>query len=120
MPSNLRVHAVLFSVALLFSLNYLISKLGMRELSPLTFAWLRVTGAALILAPLARNEPPLSREDVRRAGWWAVLAVVINQSLFLAGLSLTSVAVAAVLVTTIPVFAQIGRASCRERVSVYV
>jgi drug/metabolite transporter (DMT)-like permease len=104
MPSSAKVHGALLSVALLFSLNYLISKLGMRELSPLTFAWLRVAGAAVILALLARNEPPLAREDARRVGWWAVLAVVINQSLFLAGLSLTSIPVAAVLVTTIPVF----------------
>ena len=76
----------------------------MRELAPLTFAWLRVVGAGVILAFLARNEPKLSYEDGRRVGWWAILAVVINQSLFLAGLALTTVPVAAVLVTTIPVF----------------
>jgi drug/metabolite transporter (DMT)-like permease len=48
--SELRLHAALFTVALLFSANYVISKLGMREFSPLAFAWLRIAGAALILA----------------------------------------------------------------------
>ena len=99
-----RVHGALFTVAFLFSLNYLISKLGMREFSPLTFAWLRVAGAGLILALVARREPPLAREDNARVTRWAILGVVINQSLFLGGLSLTSVQVAAILITTIPVF----------------
>jgi len=35
---------------------------------------------------------------------YAILGVVINATLFLVGLSLTSVQVAAVLITTIPVF----------------
>lgn len=105
MPSPLKLHTALFTVALLFSFNYLISKLGMREFSPLTFAWLRVLGASIILTLIARNEPKLSREDGRRVAGWALLGVVINQSFFLAGLSLTTVQVAAILITTIPVFA---------------
>ena len=105
MPSKLKLHSALFTVALLFSLNYLISKLGMREFAPLTFAWLRILGAAIILSLIARNEPKLSREDARRVAGFAILGVVINQSLFLAGLALTSVQVAAILITTIPVFA---------------
>jgi drug/metabolite transporter (DMT)-like permease len=105
MPSKLKLHGALFTVALLFSSNYLISKLGMRELAPLSFAWLRVAGASVILALIARNEPKLSREDGRRVAGFAVLGVVINQSMFLAGLALSSVQVAAILITTIPVFA---------------
>lgn len=101
----MRLHAALFSVAFLFSLNYLISKLGMREFSPLVFAWLRVAGAAIVLNVIARGEPALSRDDSRRVTWFAVLGVVINQSFFLGGLALTTVQVAALLITTIPVFA---------------
>lgn len=103
--SRFRLHGALFTVALLFSLNYLISKLGMREFSPLTFAWLRILGASVILWLIARNEPELSRGDGRRVAGWAILGVVINQSFFLAGLALTTVQVAAILITTIPVFA---------------
>jgi len=100
-----RVHAALFVVAFFFSLNYVISKLGMRELTPLTFAWLRVAGAALVLMLVARKEPPLARDDTWRVALFSILGVVINQTLFLSGLARTSVQVAAILITTIPVFA---------------
>jgi drug/metabolite transporter (DMT)-like permease len=105
MPSTLRLHSALFTVALLFSANYIVSKLGMRAFAPLSFAWLRIAGAAIVLSLVARNEAPLSREDKRRVALFAVLGVVTNAPLFLFGLSLTSVHVAAILITTIPVFA---------------
>ncbi|HEU4888562.1 MAG TPA: EamA family transporter [Thermoanaerobaculia bacterium] len=104
MASTLRLHSALFTVALLFSANYVISKLGMREFSPMVFAWTRIAGAAVILAAITRNEPALSREDARRVAGFAILAVVINAPMFLLGLSMTSVHVAAILITTIPVF----------------
>ncbi|HYC58167.1 MAG TPA: DMT family transporter [Thermoanaerobaculia bacterium] len=113
-----RLHLALFTVALLFSGNYIISKLGMREFSPMSFAWLRIAGAAAILAVIVRNEPPLSRDDTRRVAGYAILGVVINAPLFLVGLSMTSVHVAAILITTIPVFAVAAAiAFGRERAS---
>jgi drug/metabolite transporter (DMT)-like permease len=118
--SELRLHAALFTVALLFSANYVISKLGMREFSPLAFAWLRIAGAAVILAAIVRNEPPLSRDDAWRVAGFAILGVVINAPLFLLGLSMTSVHVAAILITTIPVFALAAAiVAGRERASAY-
>ncbi len=99
-----RIHLALFTVALLFSANYVISKLGMRQFSPMVFAWLRIAAASVILAVLVRGQPALSREDKRLVSGFAILAVVINAPLFLLGLSLTSVHVAAILITTIPVF----------------
>jgi drug/metabolite transporter (DMT)-like permease len=118
----LAVHAALFVVAFLFSINYVISKLGMREFAPLSFAWLRVVGAALILGVIARRdpEPPLSRDDRWRVAGFAILGVVLNQTLFLTGLSFTTIPVAAILITTIPVFA-LGAAIAlgRERPTVY-
>ena len=44
--SRAHIHGVLFVVPSLFSLNYIISKVAMRELPPLAFAWLRVAGSA--------------------------------------------------------------------------
>ncbi|HEX8618459.1 MAG TPA: DMT family transporter [Thermoanaerobaculia bacterium] len=105
MPSSLRLHTALLTVALLFSANYIFSKLGMREFHPLAFAWLRIAGAAAVLSFVARNEEPLPPEDFRRVVLFAILGVVTNAPLFLFGLSLTSVQVAAILITTIPVFA---------------
>jgi len=119
-PSKLKVHAALFTVAFLFSLNYLISKLGMREFAPLTFAWLRIAGATLILGVLARNEAPLAPDDARRVAGFGILGVAINQSFFLAGLSMTTVQVAAILITTIPVFALAAAiAAKQERATVW-
>jgi drug/metabolite transporter (DMT)-like permease len=103
-PSKLRVHAVLLTVAVLFSLNYVVSKLGMREFAPLTFAWLRVAGSAILLWLFARREP-FPRTSFRRVTLFSILGVVINQTMFLSGLAFTSVHLAAILITAIPIFA---------------
>ncbi|HEX8172304.1 MAG TPA: DMT family transporter [Thermoanaerobaculia bacterium] len=118
LPVKLKVHAALVGVAFFFSLNYIISKLGMRELAPLAFAWMRVAGGAIALAVIARNEPPLARDDARRVISWGFLGVAINATLFLVGLSMTTVQAASVLITSIPVFA-LGAAIAlgRERLS---
>jgi methyl-accepting chemotaxis protein/ABC-type transport system substrate-binding protein/drug/metabolite transporter (DMT)-like permease len=99
-----RVHLALFAVAILFSLNYIISKLGMHAFDPVSFAFLRVVGSAIVLNVLLRDTTPLSGADKRRHTGLAFLGVVVNQTLFLAGLSMTSAHVAAILITTIPVF----------------
>lgn len=105
-PSASILHASLFTVAALFSINYIISKLGMRAFSPLTFAYLRVLGSALLLMLFRpRTREPLSRADRFAIARFSILGVVINQALFLFGLSLTSAHVAAILITGIPVFA---------------
>lgn len=109
------------TVALLFSLNYIISKIGLHAFNPLTFAWLRVAASAIILNFILheRRAAPLEPGDGWRLAGFAILGVVINQSLFLAGLALTSAHVAAILITTIPVFA-LGAAIVlgRERATV--
>ena len=108
-PSPLRIHAALFAVAFLFSANYVILKLAFREFSPMTFAWLRTAGAAaLLLLTLPRPVAPLARADHWRIALYSMLGIVINGALFLLGLNFTTVQVAAVLITTIPVFALVA------------
>src|SRR5258708_16007738 len=89
--SGLRVHAALATVALLFSLNYVISKLGLHAFSTLTFAYVRVLGSAIILNLLFRNQnlPPLSPNDQCPVFSYSILAVFINHFLFLERLALT-------------------------------
>lgn len=102
----LRIHAALFTVALLFSANYVIAKVAMQEMAPLTFAYLRILGAAIVLWIFTtRGTEPLSREDARSLVAFSLLGVVINATLFICGLAFTTVQSAAVLITTIPVFA---------------
>jgi drug/metabolite transporter (DMT)-like permease len=101
-----RVHAALFAVATLFSINYIVSKVAMQSFTPITFAYLRIVGAAAVIhAVVPRDSTPLDREDSWRLVGYSFLAIVINQTLFLAGLSLTTAHAAAILITTIPVFA---------------
>lgn len=94
-------------VSVLFSLNYIISKVGLHAFHPMTFAWLRIAAAALIVNVLFRepNALPLAPGDARRLAGFAILGVAINQSLFLAGLAFTTAHVASILITTVPVFA---------------
>ena len=95
------------SVAVLFSLNYIVSKIGMHAFNPLTFAYLRIIGATVILNVVVRerNAAPLAPGDGWRLIGFGILGVVINQSLFLAGLALTSAHAAAILITAVPIFA---------------
>jgi drug/metabolite transporter (DMT)-like permease len=106
-PSPLIVHAAMASVSVLFAINYIISKVGMHVFNPLTFAYLRVLAAAIILNTVLRerNAAPLEPGDGWRLFGFSILGVVINQSLFLAGLALTTAHAAAILITTIPIFA---------------
>jgi drug/metabolite transporter (DMT)-like permease len=106
-PSSFVVHAAMASVSVLFAINYIISKLGMHVFDPLTFAYLRVLGAAIILNTVLRerNAAPVESGDGWRLFGFSILGVVINQSLFLAGLALTTAHAAAILITTIPIFA---------------
>ena len=106
-PAPLAVHGALAGVAVLFSLNYIFSKIGLHAFNPLTFAWLRIAAAALIINVLfrERNAAPLAPGDGWRIAGFAVLGIVLNQTLFLAGLNFTSAHVASILITTVPVFA---------------
>lgn len=101
------VHLALFVVAVLFSLNYILSKIALREISPLAFTYLRVCGSALVLAAIggrSRAQLPVTRADWRAILLYSILGVVINQVLFIGGLSLTTAHEAALLITTIPLF----------------
>ena len=95
------------AVSVLFAINYIISKVGMHVFNPLTFAYLRVLAAAIILNTVLgeRNAAPLEPGDGWRLFRFSILGVVINQTLFLAGLALTTAHAAAILITTIPIFA---------------
>src|SRR4051812_14908263 len=106
-PSVFLVHAAMASVSVLFATNYIISKIGMHVFNPLTFAYLRVLAAAILLNTVLRerNAAPVLPGDGWRLFSFSILAVVINQTFFLAGLALTTAHAAAILITTIPIFA---------------
>lgn len=111
--SPLKVHGALFAVAALLSLNYIISKFGMRAFSPLSFAYLRVLGSAIVLNAIPGRDEQLPNGKITLL---ALIGVVTNQGLFLAGLALSNAHVAAILITTVPIFTlAITIATGRER-----
>lgn len=87
----------------LFAVNYIVSKLGMSSFDPVSFAYLRVLGAAIPLNLLVPHAT-MSRVEWKRVTVYSLLGVVINQSMFLGGLALTSAHVAAILITAVPIF----------------
>jgi drug/metabolite transporter (DMT)-like permease len=100
-----------------------VAKIGLTHISPLSFAYLRVLGAALLLGGWQRSAGTLrevGREDRKSITIYAVLGVVINQALFIAGLSLTTAHEAAILISSIPLFT-LGAALLigRERLSLW-
>jgi len=76
----------------------------MRNVNPLVFAYLRVVGSAIVLNLIVHDRATLTRRDGWQLAGFAALAIVINQTFFLSGLALTSAHVAAILITTLPVF----------------
>jgi drug/metabolite transporter (DMT)-like permease len=109
--SPARVHLALAAVAILFSANYIIAKLALAHFNPFAFAWLRVLGSSIALQMLLllRHEPAfLPRYELRSVTLYSLLGVVINQLLFITGLSLTTAHEAAILITTIPIFTLAG------------
>jgi len=101
------VHLALFLVQVLFASLAIIGKIVLRDFPPASIVCFRVVGAALVLltANLLWNRRWVhDRRDVITLGVLGLLGVMLNQSLFLLGLSHTTAINATILVTTIPIF----------------
>src|SRR5260370_32197795 len=81
-PTPLLVHSAMASVAVLFSLNYIISKFGLHSFNPLTFAYLRIVSSATILNFVLheRNAAPLGPGDGSRLAGLPRRAVAVTQA----------------------------------------
>lgn len=100
-------HLALIAVQFMFGTWPLIGKVALRSISSSGLVGLRVVGAAIVLVALRgklRELPGLPRRDIALLTLCGMLGVVINQLLFVKGLSLTTVINATLIGTTIPVF----------------
>lgn len=100
-------YAALMGAQLLFATWPIVGKVGLRDIHFLPFATARMVGAAVVLAGLmwVLGRPKLpSPGDLGRLAVYAVFGIVINQVIFLWGLSMTTATNAALLLTSIPVF----------------
>jgi len=104
---SLAPHLALVLVQVLFGTWPIVGKIALRSISSTGLVAFRVTGAALAFAILRRRLGQHTKPSRRDLVWLilcSLLGVVLNQFLFVKGLSLTTVINATLLGTTIPVF----------------
>ena len=105
--SQLKAHAALLIVALLYGANYLIAKRVMNDefISPLGFVLLRILMATALFWLVSLFS---IREKIERGDWLlfavcGLTGVAANQTLFFSGLELTTPIHASLIMTTNPV-----------------
>jgi drug/metabolite transporter (DMT)-like permease len=100
-------HLALVMVQILFGTWPIVGKIVLRSMSSTSLVGFRICGAAIILALLQRKLAELRHLPKSVLGWLVItslLGVVLNQLLFVKGLSLTTAINATLLSTAIPVF----------------
>lgn len=107
MTPRTKAHLALFTVAVIYSLNYIIAKEVMNGyISPRAFIFIRVLGASSLFwlfHAFAKSEKSIERKD-----WWRIFVsgffgVAANQLMFFEGLHLTTPINASVIMTSNPI-----------------
>jgi len=104
--SSAAPHLALIVVQILFATWPIVGKIALRVVPAVALVGFRVAGAALTLLILARASGNLQK--IKRADWSllmasSILGLILNQWLYVKGLSLTTAINATLLSTTIPV-----------------
>jgi drug/metabolite transporter (DMT)-like permease len=103
---------------LIASGTFLVAKAALREFPPLTLALLRFVLASAVLMPLTRWLRPgvrIAAEDRGRLWLLGLLAVPLNQGLFLLGMSWASASHASLLYALTPAFVALAVAPTARR-----
>lgn len=112
---------VWLATCLLWSSTFLFIKLGLRDIPPFTFAWLRLAIAAAILGPLALSRGrwrSFDRRDVAHVAGTGVLLLGVNYGLIFWGAQYIPSGLVAILQSGTPVIAlALGWSLGSERVS---
>lgn len=101
-------HLALIAVQIMFATWPILGKIALREVPAVALVGFRVAGASLTLLLIARISGGLPL--IKKADWpllvvSSMLGLVLNQLLFVKGLSFTTAINSTLLSTTIPVFA---------------
>ncbi len=115
------VHLSLFAVQATFSGLHIFGKVVLESVHPLALASMRVLFAAPVLLALAwRHDRTLPKaRDLPILALLGLLGVFLNQILFIFGLRATTATNAAILMTSIPVFAVAAGAALKiERIGI--
>lgn len=100
-------HLALIAVQIMFGTWPIFGKIVLRSVSSISLVAFRIVGAAIIFSLLQRKLSELRQLPKRVLAWLVLstlLGVVVNQLLFVKGLSLTTAINATLITTTIPVF----------------
>ena len=100
-------HLALIAVQIIFGTWPIFGKIALRSMSSTSLVGFRICGAAIVLTLLRRKLRELWDLPKQVLAWLtlcSLLGVVINQLLFVKGVSLTTVINASVISTSIPVF----------------
>ena len=106
-------HLALFSVGVIYALNYFIAKgLMPDKIGPSGFIALRVVGGGLLFwgVRFLSNIEKVDRGDLLRLALCGLTGVAINQLCFFNGLSLTSPLHASLIMTINPIFVLVASA----------
>ncbi len=117
-------HVALLAVQVIFGTWPVVGKIALRAVPSTGLVAIRVGGAAvsflLLMGLLGRLVRP-ARRDLARLALYSLLGVVLNQFLYLKGLSLSTAVNAALLNATIPVFTLlVGALLGKDRLTVRV
>jgi drug/metabolite transporter (DMT)-like permease len=108
-PSKARLYFLLSLMLLFWSLNFTIGKVALREFPSMLLVGIRTSFAAAFTLPIYFWQNRGKREVWKNTTdfWWlltlGIFGVILNQLFYVVGLSLTSVAHAAIIVTLTPV-----------------
>jgi drug/metabolite transporter (DMT)-like permease len=105
--SDVAPHLALIAVQIMFGTWPIFGKLVLRSISSTSLVGFRILGATLIFAFLHRQAGQIFKLPKRTLAsllLCSLLGVVINQLIFVKGLSMTTVINATLITTTVPVF----------------
>jgi drug/metabolite transporter (DMT)-like permease len=106
--SAIAPHVALIGVQLMFASWAIVGKIVLQSMSSVSLVGIRICAAAIVFTILQRNLSGLLQLPKRVIAWLglsSLLGIVINQLLFVKGLSLTTAINATLLSTAIPVLA---------------
>ena len=123
MNKQARAHLSLIAATLIYGVTYAIAKQVMPDyLSPFALVFTRIAGACILfwMFSLLLPREKIERKDIRRLIIATLFGVVVNQSLFLNGLNMTTPIDASIIMTATPILVMIiARFLIREPITLF-
>lgn len=114
MPTNIKAHLALLTVAFIYGANYSIAKIILDDqyIMPMNLVMLRITCGAILFGLFHKIfiKEKIDKSDYKRLFLCALSGVVLNQSFFIVGLKYTEPINAALIMTTTPILVLLASA----------